>query len=70
MDDFDASGFPMTGNITETTSEQCFNISIINDNRKEDNETFSVHLNAIASQGNFIYSPLYALVTIEDDDSK
>lgn len=70
MDDFDASGFPMTGNITETTSEQCFNISIINDNRGEDTEIFTVQFEVTSYQGSFMYDPMNSTVYIEDDDSK
>ena len=69
-DDFDASGFPMTGKINETNSDQCFNITIINDNRREDTETFTVHIEVTGSQGNISYDAINTTVSIEDDDSK
>ena len=68
MDDFDASTFPMTGNITETTSEQCFNITIINDNRREDTEIFTVQFEVTDSRGNFLLDPNNTTVSIIDDD--
>ena len=68
MDDFDASGFPITGNITETTSEQCFNISITNDNRRENTEIFIVQFEVTNSQGSFMYDPINSTIFIEDDD--
>lgn len=60
----------MTGNITETTTEQCFNISITDDNRREDIEIFTLQFDVTDSQGSFLYNPISATVSIEDDDSK
>lgn len=60
----------MTGSITETTSEQCFNISITNDNRREDTEIFIVKFQVTDSQGSFMYDPINTTVYIEDDDGK
>ena len=68
VDDFDASGFPMTGNITDTTSKQCFNVSITNDNRTEDTEMFTVRFEETNSKGSFKYGPINSTVSIEDDD--
>ena len=70
MDDFDTSGFPMTGNINETTSEQCFNINITDDNKREGTETFTVQFEVTNYQGNLVYDPINATVSILDDDSK
>ena len=70
MNDFDASGFPMTANISETTSVQCFNISIINDNRREDTEMFTVQFEVTGSQGSFLFDPINATVSIIDDDGE
>ena len=70
INDFDVSTFPMTGHITETTTEQCFNIRIIDDNRREDTEIFTVQFDVTDSQGSFLYNPISATVSIEDDDSK
>ena len=70
VNDFDVSGILMTGNITEATTEQCFNISITDDNRREDTETFTVQFDVTDSQGSFLYNPVSAIVSIEDDDGK
>ena len=58
----------MAGNITETTSEQCFNVSINNDNRREDTEIFIVKFEVTNSQGSFMYDPINSTIFIEDDD--
>ena len=46
----------------------CFNVSIINDNRYELNEDFFVNLTTTDPQVDI--SPITAVVTIMDDDSK
>ena len=58
----------MTASITETTSEQCFNVSINNDSRREDTEIFIVQFEVTNSQGSFMYDPINSTVYIEDDD--
>ena len=68
MNDYSASGFPMTGSITETTSEQCFNVTITDDSRREDTEIFIVQFEVTSSQGNFVYDPINSTVYIVDDD--
>ena len=70
LDDFSAFVFLMSGNITETISEQCFNISITNDNRREDTEMFIVQFEVTNSQGSFMYDPINSTIYIEDDDGK
>lgn len=70
IDDFDVSGFPMTGTIDENNSQQCFSISITDDKNREGTETFTVRFDVTNSQGNLIYNPISATVSILDDDSK
>ena len=70
LDDFGAFVFLMSGNITETNSEQCFNISITNDNRIEDTEIFTVHFEVTNSEGSFMYDRINSTIFIEDDDGK
>ena len=70
LDDFGAFVFLMSGNITETISEQCFNISITNDNRIEDTEIFTVHFEVTNSEGSFMYDRINSTIFIEDDDGK
>ena len=62
--DYNASNTTLT--FTSSSTEQCDNITILNDNIREDSEYFFVHLATSDSYVNLLHS--YSTVTILDDD--
>lgn len=68
--DYNISSFPMPGLLTESSTEQCYNVSIVMDDIQEENEYFTVEFNVRDFMGNFLYDASSAVVSIEDDDSK
>ena len=64
--DYDAASIPQTLTFAPGTTEQCFDVEVINDTINELTETFTVSGRPEGSSG----PPASTIITIEDDDGE